>query len=95
LLEQAFDSVGSLGANALPVSHAVQRNAQTFFSATGGRVVETHALDAGTVAANALIGNNNVEKRTSLRAAAGESNDDHDLSFGWLQRNLLQYFHDV
>ena len=35
--------------------------------------------EAATIA---FVGHNNVEKRASFGTATGESNDDHDLSFG-------------
>src|SRR3989344_1582916 len=46
-------------------------------------VVEADALDEAAITAHALVSNDDVEERTALGAAAGESNDDHDLSFGW------------
>src|SRR5256885_472947 len=45
LLDQALCGLGSLRANALPVVHAVQSNAQTLFAATGVGVVEAQAFD--------------------------------------------------
>jgi len=57
---------------------AILRDAQAFFAAGGARVVEPDALDEATVAAHALVGNDNVEERAALGAAAGKTNNDHD-----------------
>src|SRR5690606_3980340 len=83
LLDQASHGVGGLGTHAGPVGQAVLGDAQGFLTATGQGVVEADALDETAIAAVALGGNHDVVERTGLRAAAGESNDDHDLSFGW------------
>jgi hypothetical protein len=69
-----------LSANACPVSQTVLHNAQTFFSVFSDWVVKTNALNEATIAANAFVGHNNVEKRTGFRAAARKTNDNHDLS---------------
>src|SRR6185369_881256 len=82
LLDQAFHGRGGLGAHATPVGEAVLGNADAFLVVLGDRVVETQALDEASVAAGPLVGNHDVEERTSFRTAAGESNDDHDLSLG-------------
>ena len=50
------------------------------------------ALDEAAIAAHALVGYDDVVERASFRAAAGESNDDHDESFGWKTQRLLQGF---
>jgi len=84
LLNQTLDRWRALSAHASPVGQTVLRNAQAFFATFGDRVVETDTLDEATIATNALVCHNNVEKRTGFRAAAGESNDDHDESFGWV-----------
>ena len=58
-------------------------------------VREAEALDERTVAARALVGDDDVEERTGLGAAAGESDHDHDLSFGWWlapTRGLPRFF---
>jgi hypothetical protein len=82
LTDQAFHRGGSLGTNALPVSQAVLCNAQTFFAAFGCGVVETDALEEATIATHALVGNDDVEERTCFRAAAVQTNNNHDLSLG-------------
>jgi hypothetical protein len=46
------------------------RNAQAFSLAFGDWVVKTNALDEAAVATIALVGNNNVKKRTGFRTAA-------------------------
>jgi hypothetical protein len=66
------------------MGQTVLRNAQTLFATFGDGVVKTDTLDEATIAANALVSHNNVKKRTGFRAAAGESDNDHDESFGWL-----------
>ena len=83
LLDQAVHRGGRLCTDTHPVSQAVLRNAQAFFTAPGGGVVETQTLDETTIAAHALVGNDDVEERTAFGTAAGKSDDDHDLSFGW------------
>jgi hypothetical protein len=83
LLDQALNGWGSLRAHADPVGQTVLRNAQAFFATLGNRVVKPDALDEATIAANPLVGYDDIEKRTVLGTAACKSNDDHDLSFGW------------
>ena len=82
LTDQAFHGGGSLGANALPIGQSVLSNAQTFFAAFGCGVVETDALEETTIATNALVSYDDVEKRTCFRAAAVQTNNNHDLSLG-------------
>jgi len=69
----------------LPVGQAVLRNADAFFVVSGDRVVKPDTLDEATVAARALVSNNDIEKRAGFCTATGESDDDHDLSFGLLR----------
>ena len=83
LLDQTINGRRSLCANALPVCQTVLCNAQTFFTVLGGWVVETQTLDETTIAANALVGHDDVEERTMLGTAASKSNNDHNESFGW------------
>src|SRR5699024_9055480 len=83
LLEQALHGGRCLGANALPVRQTILGDAQHFLAALGRRVVEAQALDEAAIAAHALVGDDDVEERTALGAAARESNNDHDESFGW------------
>lgn len=52
------------------MSQTVLHNAQTFFAAFSNRIVKTDALDEATIAANAFVSNNNIEKWTVLRTAA-------------------------
>jgi hypothetical protein len=52
------------------MSQTVMRNAQTFSLAFSDWVVKTNALDETAVATIALVGNNNVKKRTGFRTAA-------------------------
>jgi hypothetical protein len=56
---------------------AVKRKAQRLFAFACDRIVEADALDEPAVAAIARVGNDDIEKRTLLRAAAGKSDDDH------------------
>jgi len=83
LLDQADHGVRRLGTHAGPVGQAILSDAQGLFTTAGQRVVEADALDETAIAAVALVGNHDVVERARLGAAAGESNDDHDLSFGW------------
>jgi hypothetical protein len=82
LADQAFHSGGRLGANALPVSQAILGNADAFFVGGSDRVVKADTLNEAAVTTGTLVSNNNIEKRASFCTATGESNDDHDLSFG-------------
>jgi hypothetical protein len=82
LTDQAFHSGGSLGANAFPVSQTVLCNAQALFATFGCGVVKTDALEEAAIATHALIGNDDIEKRTCFRAAAVQTNNNHDLSLG-------------
>ena len=50
----------------------------TLLAAGGDRVVETHALDEAAVAPFARVRNHDVVERALLRAAASQSDDDHD-----------------
>jgi len=72
-----------LGTHALPVAQAVHGYAQAFLAGCCQRVVKTDALNKPAVTAVALVSDDDVEKRAMLGAATGESNHDHDLSFGW------------
>jgi hypothetical protein len=65
-------------------------NAQGFFAALGDRVVKPNALNEAAIATHALVGHNDVEKWAGFCAAAGESNDDHGLSFGWLSFSTFE-----
>jgi hypothetical protein len=58
------------------------RDAQAFFAAGSNRVVKTNALNEATIAANAFVSNNDIEKRSGFSAASGKSDDDHGLSLG-------------
>jgi hypothetical protein len=78
-----------LSAYAEPVSQTVLLNAQTLFATLGDRVVKTDTLDETAIAANAFVSHNDIEKRTVLGTAARESNDDHDLSFGWWEDKIV------
>jgi hypothetical protein len=90
LTDQAFHSGGSLGANALPVGQTVLSDAQTFFATFGCGVVETDALEEATIATHALVSNDDVEERTCFRAAAVQTNNNHDLSLGgWVSSEQL------
>jgi hypothetical protein len=55
-------------------------NAQAFFGILCDWVVKTNALNEAAIAANALVGHNNVEKWTGFRTATRKTNDNHDLS---------------
>jgi len=83
LFDQAVDCGRGLRTHTHPIAQAVMGNAQGFFSAFGNGVVKPNALDETAIATHALVSHNNVEKWTGFRAAAGESDDDHGLSFGW------------
>jgi hypothetical protein len=89
LLDQTLNGRRSLCANTEPVGQAVLLDAQALFSAFGDRVVKTNALNETAIAANALVSHNDIEKRTVLGTAARESNDDHDLSFGWWEDKIV------
>jgi hypothetical protein len=65
-------------------------NAQSFFAAFGDGVVKPNALDKAAIATHAFVSHNDVEKWTGFRAAAGESDDDHGLSFGWLNFSTFE-----
>jgi hypothetical protein len=52
------------------VVQTVVRNAQAFSLTFGDWVVKTNALNEAAVATIALVGNNNVKKRTGFRTAA-------------------------
>src|SRR5665647_1766365 len=75
LIDQALHRWRGLGADAFPVSQAI----------LGNRVVKPEALDEAAVATGALVSNDNIEKRACFGTATGESNDDHDLSFGMVE----------
>src|SRR5689334_8843368 len=77
LLDQARDRIGHLGALMGPVIDAVERQAQAFLAFACDRVVETDPLDEPAVATVARIGDDDVEKRPLLGAAARESDDYH------------------
>jgi hypothetical protein len=84
--DQTFHRRGSLGTNATPVGQAVLGDTDAFFIDRSARVVKTHALNEATVAAVTLIGHNDIEKRACFCTATGESNNDHDLSFGMVEK---------
>jgi hypothetical protein len=90
LTDQTFHSGGSLSTNALPVGQTVLCNAQTFFAAFGCGVVETDTLEEATIATHALVSNDDVEERTCFRAAAVQTNNNHDLSLGgWVSSEQM------
>jgi hypothetical protein len=89
LLDQTLNGWRGLCAHAKPVGQTVLLNAQALFAALGNRVVKTDTLDETTIAANAFVSHNDIEKGTVLRTAARESNDDHDLSFGWWEDKIV------
>jgi hypothetical protein len=89
LLDQTLNGWRGLCAYAKPVGQTVLLNAQALFAALGDRVVKTDTLDETTIAANAFVSHNDIEKGTVLRTAARESNDDHDLSFGWWEDKIV------
>jgi hypothetical protein len=66
------------------MGQTVLSNAQALFATASDWVVKTDTLDKATIATDALVCHNNVEKWTGFRAAAGKSDDDHDESFGWV-----------
>jgi hypothetical protein len=82
LTDQALHCGRSLGPNARPVAQTVLCDAQTLFATFGCGVVETDTLKEATIATHALVGDNDVEKRTCFRAAAVQTNNNHDLSLG-------------
>ena len=53
------------------------------------------ALNETTVAAGALVGHNDIEERACFGTATGESDDDHDLSFGCRKDSSLESHHSV
>jgi hypothetical protein len=53
-----------------------------FFCGGGDWVVKTNALNETAIATGAFVCHHNIEKRASFSTATGESNDDHDVSFG-------------
>jgi hypothetical protein len=55
--------------------------AQAFYAFFGARVVKANALNKATIAAFAFRCCNDRVERTSFRATASESNDDHGDSF--------------
>src|SRR4029077_3911933 len=77
LLDQALDRGRHLGAVAGPVVDTVEGDAQRLLGARSDRVVETDALDEAAVAAQARIGDDDVEEGALLRPAAGQPDDDH------------------
>jgi hypothetical protein len=89
LLDQTLNGWRGLSAYAEPVGQTVLLNAQTLFATLGDRVVKTDTLDETAIAANAFVSHNDIEKRTVLGTAARESNDDHDLSFGWWEDKIV------
>src|SRR3990167_7564956 len=82
LTDQAFHRGRGLSANAAPVGQAVLGNADTLFIGSRNRVVKTQTLDETAVTTGALVSGGNIEKRACFCTATGESDDDHDLSFG-------------
>jgi hypothetical protein len=82
LVNQSLNGWGRLGAHTLPVCEAVLRNADALFVGRSDRVVKPDSLNEATVTTGALVSDNNIEKRACFCTATGESNDDHDLSFG-------------
>jgi hypothetical protein len=65
------------------VSQTVLSNTQALFTFNSGWVVKANTLNETTIATYAFVSNNDIKKWTTFRAAAGESNDDHNDSFGW------------
>jgi len=59
------------------VVDAVEGDSQRLLAARGDRVVEADALDESAVAAQARIGDDDVEEGALLRPAAGQPDDDH------------------
>src|SRR5450755_4423497 len=79
LLDQALDRGRHLRAVARPVVDTVESDAQRLLGAGSHRVVEADALDEAAVAAQARIGNNDVEEGALLCAAACKPDHDHDV----------------
>jgi hypothetical protein len=77
LLDEALDRRRHLRAVAGPVLDAIEGDAQRLLGPRRDRVVETDALDEATVAAQARIGDDDVEEGALLRAAACQPDDDH------------------
>jgi hypothetical protein len=84
--DQTFHRRGSLGTHATPVRQTVLGNADAFFIDRSAGVVETDALNETAITAVTLIGHNDIEKRACFCTATGESNNDHDLSFGVVEK---------
>jgi hypothetical protein len=82
LTNQAFHSGRSLCTNTRPIGQTVLCDAQTLFATFGCGVVEADALEEAAIATHPLVGNDDVEKRTCFRAAAVQTNNNHDLSLG-------------
>ena len=61
-----------------PDGGRILRDADAFFTGGSDGVVKTDTLDEATITACALVGHNDIEKRTGFGAAARESNNDHD-----------------
>jgi hypothetical protein len=78
LARQTLDGGRRLRADALPVSQAILRDAQTFLTFGGTGVVEANALDEAAIATHALIGNQDAVERATFGAAARETNNDHE-----------------
>jgi L-amino acid N-acyltransferase YncA len=57
---------------------AVEGDPKRLFGTRSDRVVEAHALDEAPVAAQARIGNDDVEEGALFRTAAGKPDHDHD-----------------
>jgi hypothetical protein len=82
LTNQAFHSGRSLCTNTRPVGQTVLCDAQTLFATFGCGVVEADALEEAAIATHPLVGDDDIEKRTCFRAAAVQTNNNHDLSLG-------------
>src|SRR6185295_3359359 len=82
LLDQARDRRREQSAVTGPVLDAVERDPEGLLAAGSDRVVEANALDEAAVAAQARVGDDDVEEGALLRAAAGQPDDDHERVLG-------------
>jgi hypothetical protein len=85
--QQSLDRRRQLGALTGPVMDAIDSDAQRIFSAGGNRIVEADSFDEAPVAAIALVGGDDVEKRALFGASAGKADYDHDESLGQIAEN--------
>src|SRR5947207_14257688 len=76
-LDQTRHRIGELGALALPVVDTIEREAQCLFVFSRDRIVEADALDESAIAPITRVGDDDIEKRPLLGAAASQSDDDH------------------